>query len=194
MDNQQKYSSSYINFTIKSLERRLNSLSDVMYIKKLRPKIIHEIFLLKKDLSKLKIKLIDIIVKDNLNENIEIKKNEKKVDNMLTLLESIESYVNTYLQHKQHTSLNILTILQFVFFPLTIITGYYGMNFMSMGSPSLKRGIFSIKNGEKWVFLLMLISIFFCIFILLMVDIINFNYLKFWKYKSDEETVENNVN
>jgi Mg2+ and Co2+ transporter CorA len=38
-----------------------------------------------------------------------------------------------------------------IFLPLGFIVGYFGMNFKSMGSPSLNSGVFSIKHVEKFI-------------------------------------------
>ena len=74
-------------------------------------------------------------------------------------IELIDNY-NTQLTSKdQQDSIDKLTLLNTIFLPLTLITGYYGMNFRSMGSPSLSKGIFAIKNSNTFVLLLFVISI-----------------------------------
>ncbi len=42
--------------------------------------------------------------------------------------------------------------------PLAIITGYFGMNFKSMGNPTHKKVILSIGYGQKLVFFLFFVS------------------------------------
>lgn len=70
--------------------------------------------------------------------------------------------LHKYLQHLQenHNSIksSILTIIATVFLPLGVIVGYFGMNFQSMGVPSLKHGIFTKKNAQHYVLMLCFIS------------------------------------
>tara|TARA_Y100000389_G_C17229222_1_gene397253 strand:- start:70 stop:645 length:576 start_codon:yes stop_codon:yes gene_type:complete len=177
--NAPSFSTSSIEHKIKTFQQRLHNLSDIKRLNKYSNKSIHEIYLLKRDLTIFDIQINDLMLKNN-SKDVNMYKN--KVEKLLKLTNTIGSYIDRFIQHKQKDSLDTLTILQFIFFPLTVITGYYGMNFMSMGAPSLKRGIFSIKKGERWVMHLMLISISIGIALLFVFDIINLNYLKFWDY------------
>jgi len=36
-----------------------------------------------------------------------------------------------------------------IFIPLSFIVGFFGMNFESMGVPSIKKGIFTIKYAQR---------------------------------------------
>jgi len=93
-----------------------------------------------------------------LNESIKykiyvIKQNLTNID---TLLASVYS--------KYHLSaLKQLTNLTAIFLPLTLIVGWFGMNFNSM---SAIRGIFSIAHGQKYVLLLSILSIIIMLIIL----------------------------
>lgn len=70
--------------------------------------------------------------------------------------------INKYLQQIQieqhHLKNNILTIVATIFLPLGVIVGYFGMNFRSMGSPTLKTGIFTTDKAQIYVFLLCIIA------------------------------------
>lgn len=57
---------------------------------------------------------------------------------------------------QQNKNMQFLTIISTIFFPLTLITGWYGMNFQNM--PEL-------KNGYPGVILLSLIVVILCIYI-----------------------------
>ena len=58
-----------------------------------------------------------------------------------------------------------------IFIPLSFIVGFFGMNFESMGSPSLKKGIFTIKHAQHKLAIIFFIIIFFTIML----------YIKFLK-------------
>ena len=47
--------------------------------------------------------------------------------------------------------MTIISALGTIFLPLGFIVGYFGMNFKSMGSPSLSTGVFSTKHVEKFI-------------------------------------------
>jgi len=55
-------------------------------------------------------------------------------------LDSLNDHYNLMLQSKLNKRLNILTIVQAVFVPLTLITGLYGMNFENIPGLNLKYG------------------------------------------------------
>lgn len=74
-------------------------------------------------------------------------------------LNFLDRYYNNIMQVKQKQSIDSLTLVTLVFLPLTLITGYFGMNFKAMGSPSMGRGIFTWRRGEHLVFFLFIISI-----------------------------------
>lgn len=74
-------------------------------------------------------------------------------------LQFLDSYSNNILRVKQKQSLDSLTLVSLVFLPLSLITGYFGMNFKAMGSPAMKSGVFSWEGGQNLVFFLFMISI-----------------------------------
>jgi len=81
-----------------------------------------------------------------------------KINHKITLLDNYNSMIFEY---KQKKSLDIIALVSLVFLPLTLITGYFGMNFKGMGSPTHGKGIFTIGNPNYFVFILFIISIIF---------------------------------
>jgi magnesium transporter len=57
-------------------------------------------------------------------------------------LESLNDHYQLLLQSKANKRLNLLTIIQAVFVPLTLVVGVYGMNFVNMPELNLKYGYF----------------------------------------------------
>ena len=47
--------------------------------------------------------------------------------------------------------MSVISTMGSIFLPLGFIVGYFGMNFKSMGSPSLNSGVFSVKHVDKFV-------------------------------------------
>ena len=74
-------------------------------------------------------------------------------------LRFLDRYYNNVMQAKQKQSLDSLTLVTLIFLPLTLITGYFGMNFKAMGSPSVGKGVFNWHKGQHFVFFLFVISI-----------------------------------
>lgn len=83
---------------------------------------------------------------------------------ILTHIEDVLKYENEKLNHFKST---VMTLVNTVFLPLGVLTGFFGMNFASMGNPDIKKGILSVKNSETFVFGLMF---FFFIVTLLMFE------------------------
>ena len=54
---------------------------------------------------------------------------------------------------------HLLTAIATIFLPLSFIVGFFGMNFRSMGAPSLKTGIFTIHQAQRYVFTICFIII-----------------------------------
>jgi Mg2+ and Co2+ transporter CorA len=69
-------------------------------------------------------------------------------------LRYITAYEETNILRQQKSNINLLTWVNTIFMPLTLIVGFYGMNFASMGSPSRTSGPFAMKHGQLWVFFL----------------------------------------
>ena len=85
-------------------------------------------------------------------------KNMEKYKKIDKLFQKIKAYI-----HQQETiitnkHLKIITFINLSLLPISIITGFYGMNFKSLGSPSLKSGHFAKKKGHYLVYLLIFVS------------------------------------
>ena len=86
-------------------------------------------------------------------------------------LEIIKDY-NTSLHNKRQTkAIDSLTIVNTIFLPLTLIVGYFGMNFKSMGCPTVKTGILTMEYGQIFVIGL-LVSITIIVYLLFKYEIV----------------------
>lgn len=99
--------------------------------------------------------LLDIIetLEDNDNEilkeeniiyitNLYSKVNRFKgdIDNLNDTVEHLQDAYNTLLDQKLNNTMKIFTIMTSIFFPLTVIVGWYGMNFANMPELTWKYG------------------------------------------------------
>ena len=75
---------------------------------------------------------------------------------LLEYAQQVRDLYQAQVDAKQNSNMQFLTVLSTIFFPLTLITGWYGMNFENM--PEL-------KNGYPGVIALSLIVIVVCILI-----------------------------
>lgn len=80
----------------------------------------------------------------------------RKAEHLLSYVQTIRDAFQTKVETEQNKNMTFLTIISTIFFPLTLITGWYGMNFQNM--PEL-------KNGYPGVITLSLIVLFICILI-----------------------------
>jgi Mg2+ and Co2+ transporter CorA len=93
-----------------------------------------------------------------------------KTDKIFKILTKNMDMINSYEQQnilsKQQKSVDMISTLGVIFLPLALITGYYGMNFGSMGSPVGKTGPFSWKYGQSWVLFLFVVSTIITLFVI----------------------------
>jgi len=98
-----------------------------------------------------------LAIKNNDNKHME------KINFYIDYLESILNHLNSLQQ-------NIFSMIGTIFIPLSFIVGFFGMNFRSMGSPSLSKGIFTIKHAQHKLgfifFLIITLTIIFYIKVL----------------------------
>lgn len=84
---------------------------------------------------------------------------DRKFELLQDNLKYITAYEKTNFLQQQKSNINLLTWVNTIFMPLTVIVGFYGMNFASMGSHSRTTGTFAMKHGELWVFFLFGVAI-----------------------------------
>ena len=70
--------------------------------------------------------------------------------------EQVKEAYQAQIDARQNSNMQFLTVLSTIFFPLTLITGWYGMNFRDM--PGL-------DDGYPWVVCLSIVVILICLFI-----------------------------
>lgn len=82
-------------------------------------------------------------------------------------IDSINQYETLENNKSQKQNISILAWASVIFLPLGLIASFYGMNFQSMGSPSIHgtKGPFGYKYGQTWVFFLFCISTLFVVFV-----------------------------
>lgn len=61
-----------------------------------------------------------------------------KIDNLLEYAGQVKDAYQVKVDAKKNSNMQFLTIISAIFFPLTLITGWYGMNFKNM--PELESG------------------------------------------------------
>lgn len=85
-----------------------------------------------------------------------------KTVHLLDYAQQVKDAYQSQIDAKQNSNMQFLTVISTIFFPLTLITGWYGMNFHNM--PEL-------ANGYPGVIVLSLVVIAVCIFIFKKKDI-----------------------
>lgn len=154
----------------KSFDKQFNKLEkelievDEYFIKNPKSKFVKEkLFKLKKDSILLEIKIDQYELNKHLQEMYDmddvISKAHTRLDTIRKNIEIIDDYLESIAQQRQQKSLDILTYINLIFLPLTLITGYFGMNFRAMGNPALSKGILAHSNAHSFVFALFFGSI-----------------------------------
>ena len=75
--------------------------------------------------------------------------NTKKYNDTKYYIKYIEHQLKDLHTFQDH----LLTLTSIIFLPLGVIVGFFGMNFKSMGVPSLKKGIFNFPQADKAIFI-----------------------------------------
>jgi len=83
-----------------------------------------------------------------------LKKKYIKLDDSLAIndLNNFQDYVQHDINQITYINTGLLSLVSTIFLPLSFIVGFFGMNFKSMGSPTLKKGILNINHAEKFIF------------------------------------------
>lgn len=85
-------------------------------------------------------------------------------DSLKSSVEHLQEAYSSFLDSKMNSTMKVFTVLTSIFFPLTIIVGWYGMNFQSMPEFTWKYGyvfvislsvvtvltLFAIGKRKKW--------------------------------------------
>ncbi len=87
---------------------------------------------------------------NNIGKRVERLKED--ADSLKNTVEHLQDAYNAYMDGKLNNTMKIFTVLTSIFFPLTIIVGWYGMNFQSMPE-------FTWKYGYVYVILLSVVTV-----------------------------------
>ena len=146
-----------INIKISNMENKIRDFENKIENKKNfsdRRSIIN----IEKDILKLLIRINEYSLKYNINFDNE-KNRLIKIKNSLNLISKYAEYI---IDARTTLSLNLIALINLLFLPITVIVGYYGMNFNSM----YKKGPFKTKQGERWVMTIIFISILLSFFVI----------------------------
>lgn len=100
-----------------------------------------------KKISELKTQLFDMKVKYADNEKL------------YRIAENIDNNLDQENKKLNNLKMTVISALGTIFLPLGFITGFFGMNFNTMGNPTLKKGILAVKHVDKFIITLSIFSI-----------------------------------
>ena len=98
--------------------------------------------------------MINNLYQFQLDDHIKKKGNNQNITFYIKYMEHIERNLKRF-------ESSLLTLIATIFLPLSFIVGFFGMNFKSMGAPSLSKGIFNIEHAQKHIFMVCLIIVIF---------------------------------
>lgn len=115
------------------------------------------------DIRDIKKHILDIQIAINVlkheNKHLELNEQQGKLDDLLKNMNLLNEYNHLLLEHYETSLLNTISLINLIFLPLAVITGYFGMNFGQLGPyEKSKKGILTIKNPNIFVVGLMCIS------------------------------------
>jgi len=157
-----KYNIDSLNKDIDQIISILLDLDDRFLSKKnINDKKIENVMIdLRKKIFQVNFYLHKLELSDSNNDAL-IKQIKKKHQFMLENYQLINDYSKQVLERDKKKSMDTLTMVNTIFLPLGLITGYFGMNFKSMGSHTHNKGILSFTHGQTLVVTLFLtISLF----------------------------------
>lgn len=107
--------------------------------------------------------MLDILYEIEKNEY----KNKKKLSqDEINKIDFYKSYIQHQIDFIKHLQNHLLSLIATVFIPLSFITGFFGMNFKSMGAPSLNNnGILNLKDGHHKITILSIILVILGIYV-----------------------------
>ena len=88
--------------------------------------------------------------------------NVSDIDKMrgLQSLEHFEGLIEHQIKQRMNNRAAVLTIIATIFLPLNFIVSYFGMNFKSMGAPTIKPGILNLDHAQYYIFFFVLVLYF----------------------------------
>ena len=109
----------------------------------------------------MKMRLLEISEIINSNENDNTYVDFESYNNEVEKTYKMNNYMLDYLHKvKDRDFIEYFPpVIQMIYLPLAVIVGYFGMNFKSMGVPSLHNGIYSTVSGQVFVAVLCLMSV-----------------------------------
>ncbi len=152
-----------IDQEIKQIEKELIYLDGLILSDERIKNIETKLYQLDKKILKIKIELDRLFLQQNTPQLQQYMNKIKRIKDNIDLL---IKYINTAANRRQSNTLGLLAIIQMIFLPLSIVVGYFGMNFKSMGSPSRELGVFSTSHGQLIVWFLMIFSAIFTLVLL----------------------------
>jgi len=102
---------------------------------------------------------------NNKYKTNKIKRYEETMTKMKTSLDLLSEELKRETDESQSYTLNMLTLIETIFLPLGVLTGYFGMNFSSMGGHvgddhKPAPGILGMKYGQTLVWVITLVFMF----------------------------------
>ena len=94
------------------------------------------------------------IANDYIQDIYDLKQKNLANPKAYNVLEHMEKYLQFQNQKLDSRKNTIISLISTIFIPFGVITGYFGMNFASMGNPGIKKGILSSRDSEKHLFVL----------------------------------------
>lgn len=108
--------------------------------------------------------------KPSMNKSGAVGHQLSTINSLEETIKSITKWGEFYEDAKKGHSINLIATINMIFLPLAVIVGWFGMNFKSMGAPSLNNGIFTVKYGQTFVFVL------FIVFIIITLNFVSSNF------------------
>lgn len=137
---------------LNNLENKIKKLDSMVLENK--DYVLNDLYIYKKELIRISLEYDKYLFNNQNNDII-----EHKIKNINQNIDLLIEFNNLNINIKKHKHISNISLINTIFLPLALITGYFGMNFSKMGSPTLKKGILSINHAHKFVFILFLCSI-----------------------------------